>query len=461
MAKKSEIKCVLDEKALHTVMLDADKCRGCVTCMKRCPTEAIRVRGGKASVAYERCIGCGECIRLCRYQAKRPSHDSWDSLADFKYKIALVAPSFYGQFNNLESIDIVLNGLLAAGFDDVGEVGEAAEYVTDVTRRIMKEGFMPLPIISTACPAILELILMKYHDLSSHLLGTLAPVDVAAKLARERAIAKGVPEEDIGVYFVSPCPAKVFALKMGLGVERPYVDRVLAVSDVYMHVLPAMEKLTEVRTMSTMSSTGLNWGISRGEANSTKGIKTIAADGVEQCVKILEALEDGGLGDIEFIELNACVSGCVGGVMNVENAFVARSRVHYLSRNLKKERNTIEKLGKTPDWFMWEQNPTVKDVFKLDDNRASALSKLMEKEEILKTLPMVDCGLCGAPSCTAFAEDLVGGVIPRDSVCVRMQAENAAKSDADKSAKAHRDKAEKPQKAKADKPGNTRKAGKK
>ena len=422
-AKKSQIKCVLDEKALHTVTLDPDKCRGCVTCMKRCPTEAIRVRGGKASVAYERCIGCGECIRLCRYHAKKPSHDSWDTLDDFKYKIALVAPSFYGQFNNLEDIDTVLNGLLAIGFDDVGEVGESAEYITDVTRRIMQEKSMPAPIISTACPAILELILMKYHDLRGHLLATLAPVDVAAKLARERAVAKGVPEEDIGVYFISPCPAKVFALKMGLGVDRPYVDRVLSVSDAYMRIVPAMEKLEEVKPLCRMSAGGLSWGISRGEANATGGIKTIAADGVEQCVKILEALEDGGLGDMEFIELNACVSGCVGGVMNVENPFVARSRVHYLTRKLKKEINTVESLGKPLDWFMWEQNPGLKDVFKLDENRLAALSKLMEKEEILKTLPMVDCGLCGAPSCTAFAEDLVGGVIPRDSVCVRQQAE--------------------------------------
>ena len=427
MAKKSQIKCVLDEKALHTVTLDPEKCRGCVTCMKRCPTEAIRVHGGKASVAYERCIGCGECIRLCRYQAKKSSHDSWDTLEDFKYKIALVAPSFYGQFNNLEDINIVLNGLLAIGFDDVGEVGEAAEYITDVTRRIMAEGSIPAPIISTACPAILELILMKYHDLSERLLGTLAPVDVAAKLARERALKKGVPEEDIGVYFISPCPAKVFALKMGLGVERPYVDRVLSVSDAYMRLVPAMEKLAEIRPLARMSSTGLCWGISRGEANSTGGIKTIAADGVEQCVKILEALEDGGLSDMQFIELNACVSGCVGGVMNVENPFVARSRVHYLTRKLKSESNTIEDIGKDADWFMWEQNPSLKDVFKLDDNRLAALSKLMEKEEILKTLPMVDCGLCGAPSCTAFAEDLVGGVIPKDSVCVRKQAEKLKK----------------------------------
>ena len=282
---------------------------------------------------------------------------------------------------------------------------------------------MPAPIISTACPAILELILMKYHDLRDHLLATLAPVDVAAKLARERAVAKGVPEEDIGVYFISPCPAKVFALKMGLGVDRPYVDRVLSVSDAYMRIVPAMEKLEEVKPLCRMSAGGLSWGISRGEANATGGIKTIAADGVEQCVKILEALEDGGLGDMEFIELNACVSGCVGGVMNVENPFVARSRVHYLTRKLKKEINTVESLGKPLDWFMWEQNPGLKDVFKLDENRLAALSKLMEKEEILKTLPMVDCGLCGAPSCTAFAEDLVGGVIPRDSVCVRQQAE--------------------------------------
>ena len=211
---------------------------------------------------------------------------------------------------------------------------------------------------------------------------------------------------------------------MGLGVETPYVDRVLSVSDAYMRIVPAMEKLTEVQASLPHERERAAAGASAAaKPTRPRAVKTIAADGVEQCVKILEALEDGGLGDMEFIELNACVSGCVGGVMNVENPFVARSRVHYLTRKLKKEINTVESLGKALDWFMWEQNPGLKDVFKLDENRLAALSKLMEKEEILKTLPMVDCGLCGAPSCTAFAEDLVGGVIPRDSVCVRQQAE--------------------------------------
>ena len=45
--------------------------KGCVACMKRCPTEAIRVREGKAKIHYDRCIGCGECVRICPHNAKK------------------------------------------------------------------------------------------------------------------------------------------------------------------------------------------------------------------------------------------------------------------------------------------------------------------------------------------------------------------------------------------------------
>ena len=34
----------------HSVRLDKDKCRGCTNCIKRCPTQAIRVRNGKAVI---------------------------------------------------------------------------------------------------------------------------------------------------------------------------------------------------------------------------------------------------------------------------------------------------------------------------------------------------------------------------------------------------------------------------
>ena len=43
----------------HSVTLEASKCIGCTDCIKRCPTEAIRVRQAKATIIEERCIDCG------------------------------------------------------------------------------------------------------------------------------------------------------------------------------------------------------------------------------------------------------------------------------------------------------------------------------------------------------------------------------------------------------------------
>ena len=58
------------DRFFHSVSLDKDACKGCTHCVKRCPTEAIRVRDGKATIISERCIDCGECIRICDYPAK-------------------------------------------------------------------------------------------------------------------------------------------------------------------------------------------------------------------------------------------------------------------------------------------------------------------------------------------------------------------------------------------------------
>ncbi len=59
------------EKFIHSVTLDKELCKGCINCIKRCPTEAIRVRDGKAHILNERCIDCGECIRICPHHAKK------------------------------------------------------------------------------------------------------------------------------------------------------------------------------------------------------------------------------------------------------------------------------------------------------------------------------------------------------------------------------------------------------
>lgn len=401
----------------NTVILDPDKCKGCITCMKRCPTEAIRVRNGKASVMYERCIGCGECVRLCPHQAKLPSYDPFDIIKDYKYKIALPAPSLYGQFENLTNVDYVLNGLLAIGFDDVYEVGRGANLCSELTKILFDRESLKKPVISTACPAILDLILVRFHELKPHLLELLAPVDIAAKLAIKRALDRGIPREDIGVFFISPCPAKVFALKQGIGVDKPYVNGVLSASEVYMQLLPVM-KTVQLKPLTKLSVQGISWASSGGEAANCSREKYLAADGIENVIKVLNALEDGQLRNIEFIELNACVGGCVGGVMNVENPFVAKARIRELRRKLPLRFNELADEGQSLDFYKWERVPELKDVYALSTDRVTAMKKMMEIEKIFKNLPHRDCGMCGAPSCRAFAEDLVNGVIPSDSKCM-------------------------------------------
>ncbi|MEG1806358.1 MAG: 4Fe-4S binding protein, partial [Clostridia bacterium] len=152
-----------DIKTYSTVKLDEDKCKGCITCMRRCPTEAIRVRNGKAHIHYDLCIGCGACIRVCPHHAKRAVYDSFHMLDKFKYKIALPAPSLYGQFNNLDDVNYVLTGLKRIGFDDVVEVSSGAELVSEAGRKLMENGEVVKPVISSACPAIVELIMIRFH----------------------------------------------------------------------------------------------------------------------------------------------------------------------------------------------------------------------------------------------------------------------------------------------------------
>ncbi len=401
------------DKGLHTVILDTEKCKGCVACMKRCPTEAIRVRNGKAIIHYERCIGCGECVRICPHNAKKATFDSLDMLEDkkFKYRVALPAPSLYGQFENLENLNYLVEGLLSIGFDDVFEVARGAELVSEISRKLFDNKNLKLPVISTACPAVVELIMLRFHDLADKLLPVLTPADVSAKIAREEAVKKtGLKSEEIGVFFISPCPAKVFALKTGLCVDKPVVDGVFSASEIYFKLLPAMKKIIEPRDLSEIGVFGLSWATSGGEAASLLKEKYLAADGVENVINVLKALENGKLSeDIEFIELNACIGGCVGGVLNIENPFVAKAKIQAQRKYLPLSKNKLSVQGKDDSFYYWEKAPSLYEDLRLDADLDKAMAKLEKINNIINLLPGLDCGCCGAPSCQAFAEDVARG----------------------------------------------------
>ncbi len=404
------------DRFFHSVTLDAGKCLGCTNCIKRCPTEAIRVRDGKAQIISERCIDCGECIRVCPHHAKKAKSDPLSAIEGFKYKIAVPAPSLFGQFNNLDDIDIVLTGLKHMGFDDVFEVSRGAEIVSDATRKLMNTGTLKKPVISSACPAVVRLIRVRFPDLCEHVLQLKAPMETAALMAKQEAAEKtGLPMSEIGAFFITPCPAKVTDIKVPIGQQRSYLDGAIAISEIFPKLSHTMDKLTEVEPISQSGVIGVSWAGSGGESAALLDEKYLAADGIENVIRVLEELEDERIRELDFIELNACSGGCVGGVLGVENAYVAKARIQRLRRYLPVSQNHLP--GAVPDKIKWEGELEFAPVLKLSSDLEEAMRMMEEIDDICKDLPGLDCGSCGAPSCRALAEDMVKG-LARKSDCI-------------------------------------------
>ncbi len=406
----------------HSVLLDRSKCTGCTTCLKHCPTEAIRISDGHAVINSKRCIDCGECIRVCPHEAKRAECNTLENIGQFKWRIALPAPSLYGQFEELDDIDYVLQGLLDIGFDEVYEVSQAAELVSEYTRLYLKTEGIKKPVISSACPVIARLIALRFPYLKDNLLPLLPPMEIAAMRARDRAL-KAHPEllpEEIGVCFISPCPAKTSYVKNGFGSYKSRVDMVISISDVYFMLIAKMNRGVLPPPVSRSGMIGLSWATSGGEAGALFNDKYLAADGIENVIKILDQIENESIPKLEFIELNACTGGCVGGVMAVENPFIAKARLQNLRRYLPVSQNFLGPDERyIPNESFFEDIPVYQPMTRLSDNIGKNIRMMADIEKLRLELPGIDCGSCGAPSCRALAEDIVKGESTIDACVIR------------------------------------------
>ncbi|MBR5746661.1 MAG: 4Fe-4S binding protein [Clostridia bacterium] len=410
----------------HSVSLNPDKCVGCTSCLKRCPTEVIRIRNGKAQINAEKCIDCGECIRMCTHKAKKAVYDHMDALDGFKWKIALPAPSLYGQFNNLYDLDYLIEGLYRLGFDDVYEVACAAEIVTGYTRHYLAQPGVKKPVISSACPAVVRLISLRYPELCDHLLPIKSPMEIAAIEARKKALREHpeLKSEDIGIAFISPCPAKISFVKNRPAGDKTEVDVVLAMSEVYFAVLNVMNADEPPQHTSASGMIGVGWASSGGESTALFNEKYLAADGIENVIMVLDHLEDDSLSELEFIELNACNGGCSGGVLAVENPYIANARLTNLRRTLPIANNVIR--NKDGDAVTLPEEYAMRPVeyipgAPLGKTLGESLEKMAKIEKLYQRLPDHDCGSCGAPTCRAFAEDVVKGEVTEDECIVNMR----------------------------------------
>lgn len=396
----------------HSVVLEYKKCRGCTTCIKNCPTEAIRVRSGQATILPNRCIDCGTCSRVCPHGAIKSMPDDFNALQNYQYSIAVPDPSLYAQFQNLDDLNLVLNGLLELGFDRVCEAAAAAELLAGRLRERQSSRPRPVPEISSVCPAVVRLICIRFPDLLGHIAPPLSHLELAAVLARRSAVLDtGLLPDEIGVFSIVPCSSLVTAARQPNGLTEPALDGAFAVRDVYRALLEPMKRLDRARLRPLVSAggRGVSWAYAGGEARTRGEERYVAVDGIDNVIAMLEEIESGRLPDADFIELRACTKGCLGGCFNVVNPFTAKMHLKQLIQDFPDRRARNGPDAEADAVLDRLRAPEFLPTYVLDPDRRKAMEKMQRIQALEEQLPGLRCGSCGAPSCRAFAEDVVMG----------------------------------------------------
>jgi Na+-translocating ferredoxin:NAD+ oxidoreductase RNF subunit RnfB len=398
----------------HSVRLDKDKCKGCTNCIKGCPTQAIRVRGGKASIIAERCIDCGECVRVCPHHAKIAFTDGFESLKRFPYRIAIPAPSLYAQFKKETSIGLILDALVNIGFDHVFEVARAADIVTEATRNLLESKDCKKPLISSACPAVVRLIRVRFPSLLQHLSDVDSPMEIAADIAREEFCKKrSVDKKDVGVFFITPCAAKMTSVMSPLGRKKSNVDGTISIVDAFSRLNAEIGRPGMKRHGLVPGSlqTGVGWAAAGGEEHALSGYSHLSVDGIHNIIRLLEEVENGRFADLDFIEALSCTGGCLGGPLTFENAYVARMRLSKVIAGMP----SVSAMPAEAIAYAHGGRARLSEeieplrVEHLDDDIEKAIGKLERVNELCELLPGLDCGSCGSPDCRTLAEDIVRG----------------------------------------------------
>ncbi len=425
------------------VRFDRDLCAGHGSCLRVCPTKAIRIKRKKAVRIVDQCIGCGECIRICRERAVSAATEGPDILNKDQVAIALVSPVLYAQFPGVMPKDVLL-GLRQMGFQHTIDMSYFLEMFQCATEEFISRNRAseqaPWPLISPICPIVVRLIAFKFPSLLPNVLPVLRPVALMAREVKRRLIPEYLDKgQEVVLYYINPCPTKKDPACLPARKKTAPAEVALGINDIYPHLIKHVEQIKaadaipfyqtrfEYETCATGNAS--MWGMSGGEIADMDIERSLAVSGMEETISYLEKIEMGLFQDIEYIEFRTCREGCLGGVLNAIDKYLAKSTVqkmikrYGLGRRLHRE-NILRMYEKGE--FQSEKDPSKLTSLFGARKKALSIDSMQEIEKVMLLIKGTDCTACGAPDCRTFAEDVVRGQAALKD-CLFIDAQSKAK----------------------------------
>ena len=434
----------------YPIYTEQTECRDCYKCVRACPVKAIRVKDGSAVVCHDLCIFCGKCVDVCPAHAKKIRNDvpkAKELLTSGRKVYVSLAPSFSAEFAGQERQ--LLCALLALGFEGISETALGAEAVSASVDNLLDENTFDTPMISTACPTVVEAIQKYYPSLIPSLTPLHSPLGAHSRQLRN------IYGNDIAIVFIGPCIAKKLEADKNAGLPdvaltfgelKQWLDEenidLMDIND------ENREDFDERVFIPRAATNTVGYAVENGMLSTLKNHPSLLQDGagVSGTVDILSALdslekntkthafEDPTISIPPFFEFLSCSGGCINGPGCVKDATALVRRItsnHYTQKRTKDltdldafkvvtispeeiectfiENKTAWKMEERPSKFAIEQ----------------ALAKLGKSDERER----LNCGGCGYSSCEDFAIAYLKGMAEAEMCVTNMRKQAQSKVD--------------------------------